>query len=60
LNETPKKERAMKEKDGWMTRKSPFLHEKGVTWFDKKTERRIFFILTMIMLAWGIVTKVAF
>jgi hypothetical protein len=50
----------MKEIDGRMTQNRTFLHEKGVTWFDKKTERRIFFILTMIMLVWGIVTKVAF
>jgi len=40
--------------------KKRFLHENGVTWFDKKTERRIFFILTMLMLAWGIVTKIGF
>ncbi len=50
----------MKEIDWGITRKRAFLHEKGVTWFDKKTERRIFFILTMIMLVWGIVTKVGF
>ena len=50
----------MKDKNADMTPKKPFLHEKGVTWFDKGTERRIFFILTMMMLLWGLVTKIAF
>ena len=50
----------MKDNDNDITQKKPFVHEKGVTWFDKGTERRIFFILTMIMLVWGIVTKVGF
>jgi hypothetical protein len=48
------------ESDGSNRKKRRFLHEKGVTWFDRGTERRIFFILTLVMLAWGIVTMVAF
>jgi len=37
--------------------KKSFFHSKGVTYFDKKTERTIFFILTIIMLVWGIFVK---
>lgn len=37
--------------------KKGFFHSKGITYFDKKTERTIFFILTIIMLLWGILTK---
>jgi hypothetical protein len=29
-------------------------HEKGITYFSKKTERTLFFVLTLVMLAWGI------
>ena len=50
----------MKRRNENITEKRRFVHEKGVTRFDKQTERHIFFILTMIMLVWGIVTKVAF
>jgi len=37
--------------------KKAFFHSKGVTYFDKKTERAIFFVLTILMLIWGIFTK---
>ncbi len=50
----------MKKTDEDITRKKHFMHKKGVTWFHKETERFIFFILTMIMLLWGILTKTAF
>jgi len=40
-----------------MNEKKSLFHSKGVTWFDKKTERAFFFILTVIMLLWGIMTK---
>ena len=40
-----------------MNPKKKLLHSKGVTYFDKKTERAFFFILTMIMLIWGIFAK---
>ena len=36
-----------------------FRHEKGVTYFSKRTERTIFFILTIAMLCWGLVEGVA-
>ena len=36
------------------------LHSKGVTYFNKDTERAVFFILTLIMLVWGIVAKFGF
>lgn len=32
-----------------------FHHEKGVTYFSRRTERTIFFIMTLAMLGWGIV-----
>ncbi|OIQ52342.1 hypothetical protein BerOc1_00817 [Pseudodesulfovibrio hydrargyri] len=31
-----------------------FVHKNGVTYFSKRTERRILFVLTMFMLVWGI------
>ena len=34
-------------------------HSKGVTYFDKKTERALFFILTLVFLIWGLVEKIA-
>ncbi len=37
--------------------KKALFHSKGITYFSKKTERTIFFILTMIMLLWGVLTK---
>ena len=36
-----------------------FHHEKGVTYFSKRTERTIFFILTIAMLFWGLYEGVA-
>ncbi|MGE4422192.1 MAG: hypothetical protein AB7D39_07845 [Pseudodesulfovibrio sp.] len=35
--------------------KDGFVHENGVTYFSKRTERRILFVLTMAMLLWGVV-----
>lgn len=32
-----------------------FFHENGVTYFTKKTERRILFVMTMAMLVWGVI-----
>ena len=32
-------------------------HSEGVTYFNKQTERKIFFILTLIMLGWGVFAK---
>ena len=40
--------------------KETFFHSKGITYFNKKTERTFFFILTIIMLLWGILTKLGF
>ena len=40
--------------------KKLFLHSKGVTYFDKRTERILFFILTIAMLVWGVFTKIGF
>jgi hypothetical protein len=40
--------------------KKVLFHSKGVTYFDKKMERNFFFILTMIMLIWGIFAKFGF
>nr|WP_287410658.1 hypothetical protein [Pseudodesulfovibrio sp.] len=36
-------------------RKKFFVHEKGVTYFTKQTERRVLFVMTMVMLIWGVV-----
>ena len=41
-------------------KKKTFFHSKGVTYFNKKTERNIFFILTIAMLVWGLFTKLGF
>jgi len=38
-------------------RKKGLVHAKGVTFFDRKTERKIFFVLTLIMLLLGILAK---
>ncbi|MBW2047891.1 MAG: hypothetical protein JRJ09_05100 [Deltaproteobacteria bacterium] len=38
-------------------RKKAFFYSKGVTYFTRKTERTLFFILTIIMLIWGLFTK---
>ncbi len=40
--------------------KKTLFHSRGVTYFDKKTERAFFFILTLIMLIWGIFAKFGF
>lgn len=40
--------------------KKVFCYAKGVTFFTKKTERNLFFILTLIMLLWGILVKFDF
>jgi hypothetical protein len=37
------------------TEERKFVHESGVTYFSKQTERRILFLLTLAMLAWGVV-----
>ena len=31
-----------------------FVHKNGVTYFSRRTERKILFVLTILMLAWGI------
>jgi hypothetical protein len=36
------------------TQKRTFQHKKGITYFSRKTERTVFFALTLVMLAWGI------
>ena len=37
--------------------KKAFFYSKGVTYFTRKTERTLFFILTLIMLGWGVFAK---
>ena len=44
-------------KDKATRQKKALFHSKGVTYFDKKIERAFFFILTAIMLVWGILVK---
>ena len=39
-------------------KKKIFHTEAGVTYFSKRTERILFFILTLIMLGWGVFDKV--
>jgi hypothetical protein len=34
--------------------KEGFVHEKGVTYFSKRTEQRILFVMTLGMMLWGI------
>ena len=34
-----------------------FQHLKGITYFSKNTERTLFFILTLMMLIWGVLEK---
>jgi hypothetical protein len=46
-----KKGNEMEEKET----KQAFVHENGATYFSKQTERKIFFVLTLVMLGWGIV-----
>jgi hypothetical protein len=33
------------------------LHKNGKIYFSKKAERKFFFVLTLIMLLWGVFTK---
>jgi hypothetical protein len=40
-----------------LNKKKAFFHSKGITYFDKKTERAFFFILTLIMLCLGILVR---
>jgi len=40
-----------------MNNKKPIFHSKGVTYFDKDTERIFFFILTLVMLCLGILVR---
>lgn len=37
-----------------------FLYKNGKIYFSKKTERKLFFILTLIMLLSGIISKLGF
>jgi len=37
-----------------MEEEKPLVHEKGVIRFSRKTERSLFFFLTLAMLVWGI------
>ena len=32
-----------------------FMHKAGVTYFTKRTERRVLFLMTIAMLLWGVV-----
>jgi len=41
-------------------RKKAFFYSKGVTYFTKRTERTLFFIMTLIMLFWGILANFGF
>ena len=47
----------MQELNEGTKRKKAFFYSKGVTYFTKKTERTLFFILTLIMLIWGVFSK---
>ena len=37
--------------------KKALFHDEGITYFDRKTERKIFFVLTLIMLGLGVFAK---
>lgn len=37
-----------------MEEEKPLIQEKGITRFNRKTERSLFFYLTLIMLVWGV------
>jgi hypothetical protein len=50
----------MEERNGDHVSKKAFFFSKGVTYFTRKTERHLFFILTLIMLIWGILVKFDF
>ena len=43
-----------------VSKKKTLLHSKGITYFDKKTERNFFFVSTIAILVWGILEKFAF
>ena len=47
----------MREMDQDKREKKAFFYAKGVTYFTKRTERTLFFIMTIIMLIWGVFTK---
>ena len=47
----------MQELNEGKNKKKAFFYSNGVTFFTKKTERTLFFILTIIMLIWGILVK---
>ncbi len=48
------------DEDKAVNQKKALFYSKGVTYFNKKTERYFFFILTIIMLVWGIFAKFGF
>ncbi|QTA89555.1 hypothetical protein [Desulfonema magnum] len=37
--------------------KKTLLHDDGKTYYTKATERKVFFVMTLIMLVWGILSK---
>lgn len=37
--------------------KKPFFYSKGILYYSRRTERSVFFILTIIMLALGLLVK---
>ena len=45
------------QKNDTESREKTFNHHKGVTWFSRATERKVFFALTLAMLLWGIFAK---
>ncbi|MBU4425552.1 MAG: hypothetical protein L6406_12090 [Desulfobacterales bacterium] len=45
------------DEDKAVNQKKTLFYSKGVTYFSKKAERTFFFILTIIMLIWGIFAK---
>jgi hypothetical protein len=48
------------DEDKPLSQKKALFHSKGVMYFDKKTERAFFFILTIIMLVLGMLAKFGF
>jgi hypothetical protein len=44
-------------KEKAVRQKKILLHSNGVTYFDKKTERAFFFIMTLVMLCLGILVR---
>jgi len=46
------------EEEKAVNQRKTLFHSKGVTYFNKKTERTFFFILTIIMLIWGVFVRV--